>query len=99
MGPARDGWRGRKKGRERGVSSSPQACLRPSASPPECRHGRLEAVGAGGSPAPKAKQPPAGLHGGRREEGWRGEREQKRSSVQKNSASVPQGHAYQTETG
>ena len=29
----------------------------------------LEAAGAGGSPALQAKQPPAGLHGGRREEG------------------------------
>ena len=59
----------KRKEREREVGSSPQACLHPPASPPECRHGRFGTVGAGGSPAPQSEaQPPAGLHGSRKEE-------------------------------
>ena len=64
--------------------------MRPSASPLECRHGRLEAVGAGGSSAPKAKQPPAGLHGGRREEGQREGRMEGREGAEEKFGSEKQ---------
>ena len=89
MGPARDGRRGRKKGRygiclasapapdngrkreeeDKSVPRRRHACT----SPPECRHGRLEAVGAGGSPAPKRSSRPQGcMVAGERKDRGRG---------------------------
>ena len=81
----------RREGKKRRyVSSSPQACLHPPANPPECRHGRLGAVGAGGSPAPErstAARRAAWWQG----RGRRGERGQKRSAGQKNCVSAIMG--------
>ena len=82
---------GKEEGEEkRKISQFFAAGMLAPASPPEYRHGRLWAVGAGGSPAPE-RSTAARRAAWWQERGRKGERKQKRSAGQKNCVSAIMG--------